>query len=132
MTRKKGIGQEDKMHMKFGLLMRQYEGYKKMPSVIRWCYFPAGEKRTLRTAQMLKKKGSQAGFPDYIFFVFDKKTQLVNIYFLEFKTETGKQQKTQQDFELAFAGSPNAVYVLVRSVEEAIKFLEKEEILITN
>lgn len=128
---RRGIGAEDQMHIQFGLLMQKYEFYKKMPSVIRWTYIASGEKRTASTAGMLKKKGVKSGFPDYQFFIYDKRTLLVNIIFFEFKTEKGEQQKSQVDFELAFAGAPNVQYYLVRSVEQAVKILEEKEVLIT-
>lgn len=127
-TRRKGIGEEDKMHIQFGLLLQQYEHFKKMPDVLAWSYLPMGEYRKPSTAAMLKKKGVKSGWPDYIFFVYSK-NKPINIIYLEFKTSIGKQQKTQKDFELTFAGSPNSQYYLVRSVQEAIKICEEESIL---
>lgn len=132
MTRKKGIGQEDRMQIQLGGLLRQYQGYGKMPHVIAWTYLPMGEYRKPETAAMLKKKGVNPGWGDYLFFVYNKKQAWVDIIFLELKTEKGKQQKTQQDFELGFAGACNVTYGLERSVAEAIKFLEREGILITD
>lgn len=132
MTRKKGIGQEDRMHIQFGCLLQKYEKFKKMPRVISWTYLPMGEYRKPTTASMLKKKGVKSGYPDYVFFIFDKKKLGVDVIFLEMKTEIGKQQQTQKDFQLAFMGATNAEYFLARSVAEAVKILEQEGILITD
>jgi len=130
--RRRGIGQEDHMHIQFGCLMQKYKKMGKMPDVISWSYFPAGEYRKKPTASMLKKKGTAAGWPDYIFFIYDKRKSGVSIYFLEFKTEIGKQQKTQQDFQLSFAGSSNTSYHVIRSVQEAVELFEDAGILLTN
>lgn len=128
--KRRGIGEEDHMHIQFGCLLQKYEKMGKMPDIIAWSYFPAGEYRKPSTASMLKKKGVACGWPDYIFLVYDKRKCGVDIYFLEFKTEKGTQQKTQRQFELSFAGSSNTNYRIARSVEEGINFVKEVGILI--
>ncbi len=129
--RRKGIGQEDQMHIQFGLLIRQYEGYKKL-NAINWTYIASGEKRNLATAAMLKKKGVRAGWPDYCFISAEKVGINAKVIFLEFKTASGKQSSEQQKFDKALDGCQNIRYHLVRSVEAAVRALEQEGILITD
>lgn len=129
--KRRGIGEEDQMHIQFGCLMQKYIAAGRMPNVIAWSYFPAGEYRKPATASMLKKKGVACGWPDYIFFVYNKKKYWCDVYFLEFKTEKGIQQENQKNFELAFAGSPNTSYILIRSIEQVLEFLEREGILLS-
>lgn len=126
--RRKGIGEEDRMHIQFGSLLQKYEKMGKMPNVIVWTYLPMGELRKKSTASMLKKKGVKSGWADYIFLVYNPKGH-VDIKFLEFKTESGKQQESQKNFELSFAGSSNSSYCIIRSVEGAIKILEQEGVI---
>lgn len=128
---RRGIGQEDRMHMDFGLLIRQYEGYKKL-NATRWTYIASGEKRNLATAAMLKKKGVKPAWPDYIFIKSDKNGINSKTVFLEFKTTEGKQSKEQKQFEQDFDGCQNVRYWLVRSVKEGVEALEQEGILITD
>lgn len=128
--RRKGIGQEDHMHITFGLMIRQYEGYKKL-NALAWTYVASGEKRNLATASMLKKKGVRPGWPDYIFISGDKMGINAKTIFLEFKVENGKQSPEQKQFDQALDGCQNIRYYLVRSVENAVRILEQEGILIT-
>lgn len=141
---RRGIGQEDIMHKQFGTLMRQYEGYKKLNCVFA-SYMPFGEKRTLQTASLLKAKFTKTGVPDYLFIVqktagpyntFETRPVEEHFIWLEFKkpktlSAKGKQSDSQKEFEKKFKYSVNSRYYLVYSVEEAVKILEKEQILIT-
>jgi hypothetical protein len=127
--KRRGLGEEDQMHIRFGCLLQKYSAMGMMPKVISWSYLPMGELRKKTTAAMLKKKGVKAGWPDYLFFVYNAKNESVDIIFMEFKTATGKQHESQRNFELLFAGSSNTTYYLARSVQEAINILEKEQIL---
>lgn len=122
-SKRRGMGEEDRMHVQFGILLTKYQKMGLLKNVIAWTYLPMGELRKKSTACMLKKKGVKSGWPDYIFFLYNAKKQIIDIMFIEFKTKTGKQQDSQVDFELSFAGSSNSYYHIARSVEEAIKIL---------
>lgn len=121
MTRK-GIGIEDKMHISFGQLIRQYEFYNKLDCNF-WSYCPFGEYRTSVTGAMLKKKGTKKGVPDFMFLEGNQ------IIWLEFKTPTGKQSKEQKEFQEMCKRADNMFYYVVRSIEEGLKILKDHLII---
>ena len=123
---KRGIGKEDQMHINFGLLMQHYEFYKKL-KCSHWSYQPFGEQRTKLTGALLKKKGTKKGVPDYLF--IKNKEGIAEMIWLEFKAEKGKQSEEQLKFQTTCELFKNMNYYMPRSVEEAIKILEKEQIL---
>ena len=127
--RKKGIGPEDKIHLAFGQIIQKYQFYNKL-KVCAWTYFPAGELRTHSTGVLLKKKGLQRGFPDYLFIKPEVEGNAEMIW-LEFKAEKGTQSEHQINFQVSCDLTSNMRYYLPRSVEEGVKILEKEGILIT-
>jgi hypothetical protein len=127
MIRRRGLGLEDKIHTIFGQLVQQYKAYKKLNCSIA-TYMPFGEKRNLATGALLKKKGAIRGVPDWLF-IKDNGGNAEMIW-LEFKTEKGKQSTEQQEFEFKCKQLKNARYYLARSVEDGLKVLEKEKLII--
>ena len=128
-ARKRGIGEEDRMHINFGLIIQKYETYKKLDCVF-WSYVASGEYRKPTTAAMLKKKGLKAGQADY-FFIKRDKNLIDHLIWIEFKTQKGTQQENQKEFEKVFEVAKNSQYYLARSVEEGLKILEQEGVLLT-
>ena len=140
--RKIGIGVEGCLHKQFGSLINKYEALNKLNCIF-WTYSAAGEKRTITTASLLKAKGLQSGQPDYHFIkrvnlIYDHLLRNIDFtIYLEFKkpkttTAKGKQSESQKDFEARFKDSDNSKYYVVYSVDQALKVLEKEGILLTN
>ena len=140
---KRGLGAEDKIHKDFAALIRKYELYKKLDCAF-WSYDSTGEKRTAITSSLLKAKGLQSGKADYLFIknkICGRKHDcnspiFETLYFwIEFKkpktksSAIGKQSESQKDFEAIFKDSVNSYYFLAYSVEEALKFLEKNKII---
>lgn len=146
--RKIGIGAEGHLHKQFGSLMKKYEALKRLDCIF-WSYSGSGEKRSLTTASLLKAKGLKPGQPDYMF--IKKRPDISTAYltyppqyksidhyiYLEFKkpktaTAKGTQSATQKDFQARFKDSINSRYYIVYSIDEALKVLEKEGILLIN
>jgi len=67
----------------------------------------------------LKRMGTKAGVPDV--FVMIPNEDYHGLW-LEFKSDKGKQQETQKEFE-SLCGIVKYKYVIARSVEEAFKYL---------
>lgn len=127
---KRGIGQEDKIHINFGQLIQQYEFYRKLKNCPHWSYQPFGEQRSKLTGGLLKKKGTKKGVPDYLFIKDNK--GIAEMIWLEFKAEKGKQSAEQFNFQITCDHMKNMRYYLPRSVEEGLKIIEQEGILITD
>lgn len=120
---KKGIGQEDKMHINFGQMLAQYKFYNQLHCDFA-TYCPYGEQRNIATGAMLKKKFTRKGVPDYMLIKDGE------VIWLEFKTRTGKQSSSQEEFEEMCKKSNNMYYYIVRSIEEAINVL-RDHLIIT-
>ncbi|QOR55491.1 MAG: hypothetical protein ULS35scaffold63_48 [Phage 33_17] len=120
---------EDKIQIQFGQLINKYAALNKLNSVW-WTYMPLGEYRLPSTASMLKKKGVKAGMADYLF--IKSKDNFLYLVWIEFKTDIGKQNPNQILFQNRINNYQNSVYLIARSVADAVKFLEKYEVLITS
>lgn len=125
--RKKGIGQEDKIHLQFGQLIQKYKLYNRLKNCLVATYMPFGEKRSLATGVLLKKKGTIRGIPDWLF--IKNNGGIIEIIWLEFKAEKGKQSPEQIDFQKMCLPIKNMRYYLPRSVNEGLEILEQEGIL---
>jgi hypothetical protein len=124
---KKGLGKEDMMHKNFGGLLRQYQAYGRLDC--EWfSYDASGEYRKQTTGALLKAKGLAPGKSDYEFKKL--KNDTMHHIYIEMKAGKGKQSEYQKKFEETCRDSVNNTYYLAYSVEEAIKILEKEKILI--
>lgn len=125
-----GLGEEDHMHIQFANHIRALDTYGKL-DCIWWSYDAGGENRSLITGSLLKKKGHKKGKPDYC---FRQVVGLDNCYtqyvYLEFKTAKGKQTEEQKEFEETCKHSHLEDYYVVRSVNQAIKVLTEQEIII--
>lgn len=127
---KRGMGEEDKIHVQFGQLIQQYDFYHKLKNCPHWSYQPFGEQRSKLTGGLLKKKGTKKGVPDYLF--IKNVNGVAEFIWLEFKALKGKQSDEQFNFQITCEHLKNMTYYLPRSVEEAVKILEQEQILITD
>jgi len=127
LTKKRGLGEEDKLHKQFAQELRCIERFKPL-NCIRWTYLPFGEKRSYLTASLLKSKGMKRGYPDF-WFVIENMGFAKNI-FIEFKTEskTSKQSPEQKEFEKS-CSLANEVYYIARSVEYALEILKAYHII---
>ena len=128
-TKKRGLGEEDKMHKKFAAIINHLEMCNKVnPDCKFWTYDAGGEKRNAITGGLIRAKGHKRGKPDYLF-----KMLIDNImyyYYLEFKTRDGVQKKEQKDFEKTCQLAINERYYLVRSVYEALEILVNKKVLL--
>jgi len=83
-----------------------------------FCFaIPNGGKRDAREGARLKREGVLAGVADIEVWA-NKKT-----YFIEVKTEKGRQTHAQKDFQ-AKAATYGHMYCVWRSLDEAIGFVE--------
>ena len=78
---------------------------------------PNGGHRHPATARKLKAEGVVAGVSDLVFFNRKK------CYFIEVKTEKGKQQQTQKDFQKNIENE-GGKYFVVRSLDEFIDVIQ--------
>ena len=78
---------------------------------------PNGGQRAITTAKMLKAEGCLAGVSDLI--ILEKGTCL----FVEIKTEKGKQQPSQKEFE-AIVKAHGMKYVIWRNIEDAVDYVK--------
>lgn len=123
--KRRGLGLEDALHKKFAALLRGYESLNLLKATW-WSYDASGENRTIKTGSLLKAKGLNPGKSDYEFKYI--KEGITHLLYLEFKTLKGKQSSNQIKFEALCIGS-NEDYYIVRSVDEALKILEKHGII---
>lgn len=124
---RRGLGEEDILHKDFASVVRKYNCYSRLKNIISWTYNASGEKRSKTTGSLLKAKGLAKGVPDFLFRKRDKDNICHNIW-LEFKTPTGKQSKSQIEFEEKCTCA-NERYYLPRSVKEGLDILIKEDLL---
>jgi hypothetical protein len=93
-----------------------------MPGLV-WGASLNGVKLGIKTATHMKKQGMNAGFPDLCFLIAG------HFYGMEVKAgKAGRQTPEQKEFErkvLAQGGT----YMIVRDIDEAIKYLEAWSII---
>lgn len=78
---------------------------------------------TPQKAARLKAMGLRSGISDLIIIGQDGRA-----YFMEVKTETGRLSESQKRFQ-AFCQSKGWIYGIVRSVDDAISFCKKYQLL---
>jgi len=122
---RRGLGQEDKLHKKFGALMKRYSSLNQLNSVW-YSYDASGENRDLGTGALLKAKGLRPGKSDYEFKIVNN--SIAEHIYIEFKTEKGKQSDSQKAFEETCYAS-NEHYYIARSVPQALEILTKHKII---
>ena len=111
----------------FGALLNYSYKSRLSPNLIFWTYSGAGEKKSLKTAVLQKRKGLQKGDLDYRFHLVEgDKLKLVLI---EFKTTTGNLTPEQKELFKRHEGLENVKCYVARSPEEAINILIKERII---
>ena len=82
---------------------------------------PNGGNRDIITASILKQEGVRRGVSDLI--IIGKN----NIYFIEIKTQKGKQSIYQKDFENVVNKSNVCKYEVWRSLDDAENFISKNK-----
>ena len=83
---------------------------------------PNGGHRDLATAMILKREGVRRGVADLMIIGKNK------IYFIEVKTQKGKQSEYQKNFEQIVSKSDVCEYMLWRSLDDAENFLNQHKI----
>ena len=78
---------------------------------------PNGGNRDARTGKMLKDEGALAGVADLIIVMPNE------VFFVEIKTDKGKQSESQQHFQNEVIKRGHNYYIW-RSVDDAVKFHE--------
>jgi len=78
---------------------------------------PNGQNKSPRQASYFKAEGLTSGVSDLVFFHKKK------AYFIEVKTEKGKQSPTQKDFQKHIE-KEGAKYYVVRSLDEFIDLID--------
>ena len=118
---------EGKHQQTLGNLLNGRLRCKLSANLIFWTYSPAGEKKSLKTAVLQKRKGLQKGDLDYRFEI--RHGSLLYIVYLETKTTSGNLTTEQKEFIKKKQGLSNAICYTSRNLEESIKILENEKIL---
>ncbi len=83
----------------------------------------AAGKITPQKAARLKAMGLRSGISDLIIIGSDGRA-----YFMEVKTETGRLSESQKRFQ-AYCATKGWIYTVVRSVDDAIDFCKKYQLL---
>lgn len=126
---------EGEIQSKFGQMLNGNLKHRLSPNLIYWTYSSAGEKKPIRTAVLQKRKGVIPGDSDYRFEILRKsECGCGNDYqytiYLEFKSQKGSLTPGQKTFKEKHSNIKNVICYYPRSVEEGIKILEKEGILL--
>lgn len=86
-----------------------------------YCFaIPNGGRRDAREGARLKKEGVLAGVTDIGIVLYDE------VFFIEIKTPTGRQSKSQKDFQ-ENVERLNHQYQIWRSLDDAINFVANRE-----
>ena len=115
---------EDAIHKQIGSYLRASHRQLKGCGLVYYTYSPAGEKRHIRTAVTLKKKGVQRGDPDYrLEFI---KNDVQYVLYVEIKRSTrSKLTKEQQAFFEAKKNVKNVRCYVAYSVEDFANYLKQ-------
>jgi hypothetical protein len=142
--KKKSYSQEESdLQKSFGLQLAGYERWGKLSKkLIKYSYIANGEQRPSkvingrrfsRVGCDLKKKGVKKGVFDY-YFCIEKEFNDLRIGFdiwLEAKSKTGSLTKEQKEFKKKAEGVFNVKIHEFRSVQEGLKILEQEGVLLS-
>lgn len=112
----------------FGQLLNFSYKPRLSPNLAFWSYSGSGERKSLKTGILQKRKGLMRGAPDYFFNIVENGK--LHVIYIEFKTSTGSLTPEQKEFFKRHEGLENAKCYLARSPEEAIEICFKERILI--
>ncbi|NBV06682.1 MAG: hypothetical protein EBS06_05540 [Proteobacteria bacterium] len=140
--KKKRNQEESTLQKNFGQILAGYEKWGKLSAdLVKYSYIANGEqrpatiingKRWSKTGADLKKKGVKKGVFDYFFCIEREfiKTRIAFDIWLEAKSSTGFLTKEQKEFKARAEGIFNIKIFEFRSVEEGLKILKQEGILI--
>ncbi len=118
---------EDSLHKQIANYLYQLESAGKFGRAGFFTYMPFGEKRDLKTGALLKAKGTKKGVPDFmIIYRIDLSSE---IFWIECKSDKGKQTKEQKEFETKAKTSLNENYIIIKSCEELVAYFEEVGIL---
>jgi hypothetical protein len=127
---KKPRKQLEGLHQKkLGDLLNGTLKAKISPCLIFWTYSASGEKKPIKTAVLQKRKGLKRGDFDYRFEI--REGSFLRMVYLETKTTSGSLTTEQKQFMKKKEGLTNASCYTSKSIEESIKILEDERILLT-
>lgn len=136
LSQKKPIRQLEGMVQKaFGACLNGVYKYRLSPNLLYWTYSGAGERKPIRTAVLQKRKGLQKGDYDYRFEILKKDNCGCGNYYqwtiyLEFKSQKGSLTVEQKVLFEKRKGIANIKCYFPKSVEEGIKILENEGVLV--
>jgi hypothetical protein len=131
MGKRIGIGKEGYLHINFNTQIESLKLDNQL-KINRYHYSTSGEKRSLATGALLKRKGAKKGLPDFEFCYRGSIENINNIDFtlyIEFKVENNKQTKEQKDFENLYLDSRTKFYYVAYSVKEAINILKQHNLI---
>ena len=119
----------------FGQLLNGIYRPRLSKDLIYWTYSGAGEAKSFSTGVMQKRKGLQKGDWDYRFEIAEISkcgcnNRIQRTVYIEFKTKTGSLTKEQKQLLSARQGIDNIACYIAKDVEEGIKILLKEKVLI--
>ena len=113
---------------KLGLMLNGILKPRLNPNLIFWTYSGAGEKKSMKTAVLQRRKGLMKGDFDYRFEI--REDNIMRVVFLETKSSKGSLTEFQEDFQKKHENLDNATCYTSKDIEESINILKKEKILI--
>ena len=116
------LPKEDIIHKQIGSYLRAYSRQLKEQGLTYYTYSPAGEKRHIRTAVTLKKKGVQRGDPDYRL-QFVKKGVMYTLFIEVKRSKRSKLTKEQTSFFSAHEDLKNAKCYVAYGLKDFIKIV---------
>jgi len=133
-NKKKRRQPEGYVQSAFGQCLNGAFRYRLSPNLIYWTYSAAGERKSLKTSALQKRKGLQKGDYDYRFEIMKKgncgcNSYYLHIIYLEFKSKKGSLTVEQKTLFEKRKNIENVKCYFPKTVQEGIELLEKEGIL---
>lgn len=111
-----------------GLMLNGILKPRLNPSLIFWTYSGAGERKSLKTGILQKRKGLMRGDFDYRFEL--REGDIMRVVYIETKSSKGSLNESQKAFQKNHENLENAVCYTSKDIEESLNILKKEKILI--
>jgi hypothetical protein len=128
-TTKKLRKQPEGNHQKtLGLMLNGILKPRLNPNIIFWTYSGAGERKSLKTGALQKRKGLMRGDFDYRFEI--KEGDIMRVVYIETKSSKGSLNEFQKAFQKNHQNLSNAKCYTSKNIEESLRILKEEKILL--
>lgn len=118
---------EGKLQSEIGAYLNSTFLMQKSNDLVFFTYSGAGEKKTIKTAVLQKRKGLQKGDFDYRFEI--KRGDILHMIYIEIKSQSGALTKEQKQFLKMKENLKNVACYVCVSFYDFIEILKKEKII---